>query len=86
MRRIDRTTRFKREYRRELRGKYKSVVEVRLEEIVKNLANDIPLDQRYRDHPLSGNWCDHRDSHLAPNLVLIYRLEGKESLQLVRLV
>ena len=64
---------------------YWLLVESRLEEVVKCLVNDIPLDQRYRDHALSGNWRDHRDCHLAPDLVLIYRLTGEDGLQLVRL-
>ena len=64
---------------------YWLLVESRLEEVVKYLVNDIPLDQRCLDHALSGNWRDHRDCHLAPDLVLIYRLAREDGLQLVRL-
>ena len=49
------------------------------------LADDHPLSERYRDHPLSGEWQDHRDCHIRPDLVLIYRLIGAETLELVRL-
>jgi mRNA interferase YafQ len=38
-----------------------------------------------RDHALSGEWKDHRDCHLKPDLVLIYRLPDVETLELVRL-
>jgi addiction module RelE/StbE family toxin len=31
------------------------------------------LPRRYFDHPLSSEWSDHRDCHIRPNLVLIYR-------------
>ena len=39
----------------------------------------------YRDHPLTGQWEDHRDCHVRPDLVLIYRLPDADTLQLVRL-
>ena len=37
------------------------------------LAKDEPLPRRYFDHPLSGEWSDHRDCHIRPDLILIYR-------------
>jgi mRNA interferase YafQ len=53
--------------------------------IVKALANDLPLEPRYRDHARTGDWKDHRDCHVKPELVLIYRKLDDEVLQLVRL-
>jgi len=44
------------------------------------LAKDEPLPQRYFDHPLSGEWNDHRD---CPDLVLIYRKPDATGLELV---
>ena len=49
------------------------------------MTGDQPLEPRYRDHALSGDWKDHRDCHLKPDLVLIYRKPDDEVLQLVRL-
>ena len=49
------------------------------------LANDEPLPERYHDHPLVGEWKDHRDCHIKPDLVLIYRKTGENTLDLVRL-
>ena len=49
------------------------------------LAVDRPLAERYRDHALAGEWKDHRDCHIKPDLVLIYRKIGNDTLQLVRL-
>ena len=37
------------------------------------------------DHPLSGEWSDHRDCHIRPDLILIYRKPDETSLELVRL-
>jgi mRNA interferase YafQ len=49
------------------------------------LVRDLPLPDRFRDHSLSGYWNDHRDCHLRPDLVLIYRKPDSKTLQLVRL-
>jgi mRNA interferase YafQ len=43
------------------------------------------LPTRYVDHPLAGEWKDHRDCHIRPDLILIYRKPDAESLELVRL-
>jgi mRNA-degrading endonuclease YafQ of YafQ-DinJ toxin-antitoxin module len=36
------------------------------------LISDYPLEDCHRDHPLTGEWKDHRDCHIKPDLVLIY--------------
>jgi mRNA interferase YafQ len=43
-----------------------------------------PLPERNHDHDLGGNWKGYRDCHIAPDWLLIYRIEGNE-LILVRL-
>ncbi|MBB3105380.1 type II toxin-antitoxin system YafQ family toxin [Azomonas macrocytogenes] len=53
--------------------------------VVELLANDKSLEPRHRDHPLTGDWKDHRDCHIKPDLVLIYRKPDAGRLQLVRL-
>ena len=40
--------------------------------VVRALVSDEPLEQRHRDHALSGPWADFRDCHIRPDLVLIY--------------
>jgi mRNA interferase YafQ len=35
--------------------------------------------------PLGGGWRDHRECHLKPDLLLIYRKPDSEVLQLIRL-
>jgi mRNA interferase YafQ len=47
------------------------------------LATDQPLPAKNRDHALSGDWADHRDCHLKPDILLIYRLPDNDTLQLV---
>lgn len=85
MRRIERTSQFKRDYKREAKGQHREVLAEGFPPIVKALANDEPLAEKHRDHALTGEWKDHRDCHVKPDLVLIYRKPDKEALQLVRL-
>ncbi len=54
-------------------------------EVVNLLAVDKPLPRRNVDHQLTGEWKDHRDCHIRPDLVLIYRLTDPDILELVRL-
>lgn len=41
--------------------------------VVSKLANDEPLEEKYRDHSLGGNWSGHRELHIKPDWLLIYR-------------
>ena len=84
MRKIEQTGQFRRDLKRELRGRHRATVEADLRAVLGLLALDEPLEARYQDHMLTGNWRDHRDCHLKPDLVLIYtKPEGV--LRLVRL-
>jgi mRNA interferase YafQ len=56
-----------------------------LMEVVDMLAIDKALPRRNLDHPLTGEWNGHRDCHIRPDLVLIYRKPDDASLELVRL-
>lgn len=85
MREIKYTVQFKRDYRREQSGQHGKKLDTLLMEVVNFLANDAPLPRRNFDHPLSGEWSDHRDCHIRPDLILIYRKPDNASLELVRL-
>ena len=85
MRTIDPAGRFNRDLKRELKGRYRQVVLEDLDMLIELLAADIPLPAHFRDHALSSNWKDHRDCHVKPDLVLIYRKPDDDTLQLVRL-
>jgi mRNA interferase YafQ len=85
MRTIEWTTQFKRDYKREAKGVYRSTLTKDLDYIVTTLANDEPLADKHHDHALSGEWKDHRDCHIKPDLILIYRKPKVTVLQLVRL-
>jgi len=85
MRTVKYTNRFKRDYRREKSGRHGRTLDTLLMEVLDLLAGDKPLPRRNFDHPLTGEWKDHRDCHVRPDLVLIYRKPDDTSLELIRL-
>jgi mRNA interferase YafQ len=85
MRKIERTSQFKRDYKRESKGRHRVALDADLRLVLTALIGDQPLAARHRDHALTGDWRDYRDCHVRPDLVLIYRKPDEETLQLVRL-
>ncbi len=85
MRAIRQTKRFKRDYGREESGRHGKTLEAVPRPILELLVVDKPLPQHNFDHPLAGDWVDHRDCHIKPDLILIYRKPDNEHLDLVRL-
>ncbi len=83
--RIERTSQFKRDFKREAKGQHGATLQPAFIEVLNALINNKTLAEKYRDHALTGEWKDHRDCHIKPDLVLIYRKPGDEHLQLVRL-
>ena len=49
-----------------------------LSEVVTKLARQEPLDPRYRDHALSGNYIDLRECHIKPDWLLVYSVDDQE--------
>ena len=85
MRTIDRSTAFKRDYKRESKGRHRATLDADLMTILVALAEDQPPDSRYRDHDLSGDWAGYRECHVKPDLLLIYRKPDADTLRLARL-
>lgn len=83
MRVIERTTKFKRDYKRE--KKTDPGIDAMLVSVIELLATDEPLPEKLRDHGLSGIWTGYRDCHIRPDKVLIYAKPDDETLMLVRL-
>ena len=46
-----------------------------LETVVDLLQARKPLPVKNRDHNLSGNWHQHRECHIEPDWLLIYRID-----------
>ena len=85
MRKIERISQFRRDYRRERKGQHARILDANLDQAIRLLVQDSPLPPRYKDHPLAGPWVGHRDCHLRLDLILIYRKLNPDILQLVRL-
>ena len=49
-----------------------------LEEVVNKLANQEKLDEKYHDHPLSGDYSDFRECHIKPDWLLVYSIDDEE--------
>ena len=47
----------------------------KIRKVITWILEDKPLDARLRDHKLSGNYADHRECHIEPDWLLIYKLE-----------
>ncbi len=74
------STQFRRDVKRISKRGYDTQ---KLKKIIALLAASEPLPARCRDHALTGNWAQHRDCHIEPDWLLIYRIDVT-SLYLVR--
>ena len=75
MRTIERSTQFKKDYKKAAKSTDPSELDSRLKYIFNHLVSD---------RQLKANWRNHRDCHVFPDFVLIYQLKGS-ILLLVRL-
>ena len=66
------TTAFKKDYKRAIKRGLK--IEL-LEQVVALLSMGEPLPDKNRDHDLSGDWAGHRECHILPDWLLVYRIE-----------
>ena len=85
MRTIERSSAFKRDYKRESKGRYRATLDDDLVPVLTALVNDQPLEPRHRDHELVGDWSGFRECHVKPDLLLIYKKLDEENLWLARL-
>ena len=67
------TTQFKKDFKLAVKRGLKIKL---LEDVITSLAAGEPLDDKYRDHALSGNWAGFRECHVLPDWLLIYRVEN----------
>lgn len=68
------TTQFKKDYKFAMKRGLKIDL---LEKIVASLAEGITLPEKNKDHVLTGSWIGHRECHILPDWLLIYRIEDK---------
>ena len=46
-----------------------------IDDVISKLAQGIPLPESNRDHALTGNYAGHRECHVLPDWLLVYRIE-----------
>ena len=68
------TTQFKKDYKLAIkRGLDISL----LENVIADLAMGMPLPEKHRGHALSGKWIGHRECHVQPDWLLVYRIDDE---------
>ncbi len=73
MYRVKFTTTYKKSYKlMKKRGLNMSLID----ETVDYLRQGIPLEEKYRDHALTGNFEGFRECHIKPDWLLIYLIEN----------
>ncbi len=86
MRTIERSSAFRRDYRRaKATPRHAKNIDALLSEVLTALLMDQVLPAHNRDHALSGDWAGYRECHIKPDLLLIYRKLDASALRLARL-
>ena len=67
------TSQFKKDYKLAMKRNLNISL---LKEVVALLSMGEKLPEKYRDHALTGNWVGHRECHILPDWLLIYRIEN----------
>jgi YafQ family addiction module toxin component len=69
---------FKKEFNKQKKQLTFEDFEIFFNVIIYSLRNDIPLDKKYKDHSLIGDYKNFRECHFKPDLLLVYtKEEGK---------
>jgi len=45
--------------------------------IIDSLRDEAALPAHNRDHALTGNYVGHRECHVAPDWLLVYKIDGR---------
>lgn len=75
MYRIISTTRYKKDLLRVLKRGYNPDL---MDLVVSKLADGEPLELKYCDHELKGEYTGYRECHITPDWLLIYQITEKE--------
>lgn len=67
------TSQFRKDYKLAKKRGYNLLL---LEEVLDTLLNAEPLDAKYHDHALTGNYLGFRECHILPDWLLIYAVDN----------
>ena len=69
---------FTHQFKKDLKlARRRKLQEDKLNEVIFNLANDIPLPTERKDHNLTGKLAGFRECHIQPDWLLIYLIEDQ---------
>ena len=66
------TARFKKDYKLAMKRNLNINL---LDDIIRALSRGETLPEKNKDHELTGNWAGHRECHIQPDWLLIYRID-----------
>ena len=69
------TSQFKKDYKLAMKRNLDMTF---IDDCIRKLANREELPPKFRDHDLTGNWSGHRECHIKPDWLLIYRIEDND--------
>lgn len=69
------TTKFRKDYKRIKKRGYDLSL---LENVLDTLLREETLDQKYKDHALTGNYIGFRECHIQTDCLLIYAINASE--------
>ena len=71
------TTKFKKDYKLAIKRHMDiNLLDINLlDNIIRVLSRGEKLPDKHKDHELTGDWVGHRECHIQPDWLLIYRIE-----------
>ncbi len=72
MLKLETTVQFRRDYKRMMKRGCKREL---IENVIDTLLAEKPLDFKYRDHELKGDYAGFRECHIQPDWLLIYKVD-----------
>ena len=71
---IEYTSQFKKDFKK-VQKQNKDINKLR--SIIETLASSQHLEEKFLDHPLSGEWKKYRECHISPDWLLIYKIDDE---------
>ena len=65
---------FKKDYKRMLQQKGHTATQ--FNDVLELLIREQPLPEKYKDHKLKGEYLGYRECHIAPDWLLIYKIDA----------
>jgi mRNA interferase YafQ len=75
MKKVSRSNRFKRDVKKMKKRRKSFDV---FKQVIRKLARGEPLDEKFRDHKLKGDYAGTRECHIEPDWLLIYEVYEDE--------